>query len=70
MLLRVVNIVSGDERYFDAIFGPVAALAAVYARTEMKDWDVRDYERKYVPLVQFCGEVFRLGDWVCWAKSF
>jgi len=67
--IRVVNLVSGDERYFDATFGPVGALAAAYARTELQVPGTPESARAYGHLVRQCGELFRLGDWVCWAKG-
>jgi hypothetical protein len=66
--IRVVNLVSGDEQYLDATFGPVGALATAYARAELKVPDALDCARAYGHLVRQCGELFRLGDWVCWAK--
>ncbi len=68
MRIGVVNLASGDERYFDATFGPVGALAAAHARTELEVPSVAG-TRAYGHLVQQCGELVRLGDWVCWAKG-
>ena len=68
MLLRVINLTTGDERYCDGSQGPQWALAAVYAQVEKKDWDTQGYEQKYFPLVRLCGEMFYLVDWVCPAR--
>ena len=69
MLLRVHNLVTGDERYYDSSLGPVGALAAAYAQVDQKDWDTRDYERKYFPLVRPCGGQFYLAHWTCGARQ-
>jgi hypothetical protein len=68
MLLHVRNLVTGAERYYDPSLGPVGALAAAYAQVEMKDWNTREYEIKYFPLVRVCGELFYLADWVCGSR--
>lgn len=68
MLLRVVNLVTGDDRYYDSSLGPLGALAAAYAQVENKDWDTRAYERKYFHLVRPCGDLLYLADWVCEAR--
>lgn len=68
MLLHVINRATGDERYYDGSLGPIAAVAAAYAQIEMKDWDRREYERKYFHLVTLCGDLFYLADWVCRAR--
>ena len=70
MLLRVINLTTGDERYYDGSLGPVGALVAAYAQVEKKDWDNRGYERKYLPLVRPCGDLFYLADWVCRVRQF
>lgn len=69
MLLRVLNLVTGAERYYDRSLGPVGALIAAYAQVEMRDWNAREYETKYGPLVTVCGELFYLADWVCAART-
>ncbi|HJZ60020.1 MAG TPA: hypothetical protein VKE74_34070 [Gemmataceae bacterium] len=65
MLLRVINLLTGAERYFDVSLGPVAAVATAYAQSDKKDWNSWEYERKYFPLVRLCGDLFYLEDWVC-----
>lgn len=69
MLLRVLNLATGAERYYDRNLGPVGALVAAYAQVEMKDWNAREYESKYGPMVRVSGEVYCLADWVCGARQ-
>ena len=69
MMLRVLNLATGDERYYDSSLGPVGALVAAYAQVDKHDWDTRDYERKYAPLVRPCGDLFYLAQWTCGARQ-
>ena len=69
MLLRVLNLVTGNERYYDQSLGPRGALAAAYAQIEKQDWDVREYERKYYHLIRPCGDLYYLAEWVCIASQ-
>ena len=69
MLLRVLNLETGIERYYDRSLGPIGALIAAHAQVDRNDWDAREYERKYAPLIRLCGEVYYLAAWVCEARA-
>ena len=53
-----------------AFFGLFFAVGSeTYAQVDQKDWDTRDYERKYFPLVRPCGGQFYLAHWTCGARQ-
>jgi hypothetical protein len=68
MMIRVINLVTGDERYYDDSLGPIWAVAAAFAQVERNDWDCRGYEARYFPHVEWSGEVGSLGGWVCFSQ--
>jgi hypothetical protein len=69
MLLRVINVLTQAEQYFDPALGVVAAVAAAYARAEMDDWKSWEYEQKFHHLVTVGGDLVCLGDWVCLTRD-
>lgn len=69
MMMRVINLVTGEERYYDDSLGPIWAVAAAFAQVERNDWDSRKYEERYFRQVEWTGEVGSLGRWVCFAKG-
>lgn len=68
MMLRVINLVTGDERYYDSSLGAVRAVTAAFAQVERNDWDSRGYEDRYFSDVEWSGEMVYLGRWVCFTR--
>jgi hypothetical protein len=65
----VINLLTGDERYLDASLGPVGAVVAAHARTDRNDFNCAEYDKKYVPLVEFRGDMVYLEGWACLIRS-
>jgi len=63
-MIKVINLSTEVELFFDRDLDAVTAVIAAYAQQELRDYGWESYHRRYASLVKYGNKTIACGDWV------